>query len=50
MSDDEYLLEDMHAFNGTYITSANQQLEAGQKANIRKGEIFQLAHIKLQIC
>ena len=50
MSDDEYLLEDMNASNGTYITSANQQIEPGQKANIRKGDIFQLAHIKMQIC
>lgn len=50
LSDDEYVLEDMNASNGTFTTSTNQQLEPGQKVNIRKGEIIQLAHIKLQIC
>ena len=50
LSDDEYVLEDMNAHNGTFTTSTNQQLEPGQKVNIRKGEIIQLARIKLQIC
>lgn len=50
LSDDEYVLEDMNAHNGIFTTSMNQQLEPGQKVNIRKGEVIQLAHIKLQIC
>ena len=50
LSDDEYVLEDMNAHNGTFTTSTNQQLEPGQKVNIRKGEIIQLTYIKLQIC
>lgn len=50
LSDDEYVLEDMNAYNGTFTISTNQQLEPGQKVNIRKGEIIQLTHIKLQIC
>ena len=50
LSDDEYVLEDMNAYNGTFTISTNQQLEPGQKVNIRKGEIIKLTHIKLQIC
>lgn len=50
LSDDEYVLEDMNASNGTFTTSTNEKLESGQKANVRKGEIIQLADIKLQIC
>lgn len=50
LSDDEYMLEDMNASNGTFITSTNHQLESEQKVNIWKGEIIQLPHIKLQIC
>ena len=50
LSDDEYLLEDMNSSNGIFITSANRALESGEKVKIRKGEIIELAHIKLQIC
>lgn len=50
LSDDEYVLEDMNVTNGTFTTSTSQKLEPGQKVNVRKGEIIQLAHIKLQIC
>lgn len=50
LSDDEYMLEDMNASNGTFLTSANRILEPGEKVNIQKGEIIELAQIKLQIC
>ena len=50
-SDDEYVLENLTASNGTYITSTGEKLQRGnQKASVRKGEIIQLANIKLQIC
>lgn len=50
LSDDEYMLEDMNATYGTYITSINQRLMPGQKITIQKGEVFQVGSIKLQIC
>ncbi|MBQ1377970.1 MAG: FHA domain-containing protein, partial [Lachnospiraceae bacterium] len=50
LSDDEYELEDLNSSNGTYTTSAGKNLVPGQKEIIRKGDIFRLSAITLQIC
>ena len=50
ISDDEYIVEDMNASNGTYITSIEKQLLPGEKVKIQKGVIIKLAVIQLQIC
>lgn len=50
LSEDEYVLEDMNASNGTCVTSNGGRLQPGQKANVRKGEIIMIANIELQIC
>lgn len=49
ISDDEYLVEDMNASNGTYITSTEEQLLPGEKVKVQKGAIIKLADIQLQI-
>ena len=50
ISDDEYIVEDMNASNGTYITSIEKQLLPGERVKIQKGVIIRLAVIQLQIC
>lgn len=50
ISDDEYIVEDMNASNGTYITSIEKQLLPGERVKIQKGAIIRLAVIQLQIC
>lgn len=50
LSENEYVLEDMNASNGTCATSNGGRLQPGQKANVRKGEIILIANIELQIC
>lgn len=35
LSEDEYVLEDVNAYNGTFTTSMNQQFEPGHNRIIR---------------
>ncbi|MGN8963477.1 hypothetical protein [Bariatricus sp. HCP28S3_D3] len=40
LSDDEYVLEDMNASNGTFTISTNERLELGHKINVRKVGLY----------
>ena len=53
ISDMNYVLEDMNSHNASFYLSRDQslhRLNPGQKVNVQKGEIIQLADIKLQLC
>lgn len=53
ISDEEYEVEDLNSVNGTYILGSDdkiQKLQDGRWRSVRKGQIIQLADIKLQIC
>ena len=49
-SEDAYIVKDLNAMNGTFVTSIGAKIAAGCQATANKGDIIKVGEVDLQLC